>query len=635
MGTDPELFQALFEASPSCYLVLLPDWSIVAVNDAYLQATMTHRDRILGLGVFDAFPDNPDDPNSSGVNDLRASLEWVLAHRQPHSMPVTKYDIPKPDPRDGFEERYWKVLNTPVQDAQGEVAYIIHRVEDVTEQQHLEATIEEQARLLDHATVFARTLDGEVIFWNAGSAKTFGYSREEAKGKLSFQLLDTRFPMEREKIEAHLREHGEWIGEVQHRSREGRLIDVWTHWIIHPADDRRHDVVIEVHTDISERKRLERELKERTRELERIGRSKDEFIAILSHELRNPLAPIRNTVPLLRKQVGENEVLGEIASMLERPVAQLTRLVDDLLDVSRVNSGQVTLNRDTVDLVAPVRHAAELARGEVRKREQTLVLELPGSALWVNADSIRMEQVVLNLLTNASKYSGAGDEIRLTVTREQDWGLISVKDNGVGISEELLPCVFELFARGEDTNYTDDGLGIGLALVRQIVELHGGQVEARSEGRDHGSEFLVRLPLTAKPAKHEVRDSPPGAETRHRCILIVDDNQDAADSLAMLLTLHGHEVHTAYDGATGIAKAVEQQPDVIILDLGMPVMDGYEVAARLQQRLNMEQRVLIAATGYGQDKDRDRTRKAGFDHHLTKPISPDALLNLLEESFPE
>jgi CheY-like chemotaxis protein len=367
-------------------------------------------------------------------------------------------------------------------------------------------------------------------------------------------------------------------------------------------------------------------------------RRKDEFLAMLAHELRNPLAPIRTAAQVLRLKGPAEPELQLARDVIDRQVQQLTRLVDDLLDLSRVSRGKINVELEPVALAAVVARAVEISRPLIDARKHHLEVSLPEQAVQVEGDAARLAQVVSNLLNNAAKYTEQGGRIWLTVepaserAQETREVLLRVRDTGVGIAADMLPNIFQMFTQVQGSvSRSEGGLGIGLSLVRSLVELHRGSVTALSEGLGQGSEFIVRLPLLEAPAP-----SPSAGEQRPRArkasprrILVVDDNTDAADSLTLLLRVLGHVVRTAYDGPTALDLVRAQPPDVVLLDIGLPGTSGLEVARRMRQDLGLTDALLVALTGYGQDEDRRRSEEAGFNAHLVKPVDLDALHDLL------
>ena len=386
------------------------------------------------------------------------------------------------------------------------------------------------------------------------------------------------------------------------------------------AEDLAHRTVIAI-----ENARLLSALKES-------DRRKDEFLAILAHELRNPLAPIRNAVQIYRAKGLSVPELQWATDVIDRQIHQMTRLVDDLLDVSRITKGKIELRKQRVELAAVVNSAVEASRPLIEKWGHGLTVTIPPQPIQIDVDPTRMAQVLSNLLNNAAKYMDQGGRILVIAERQSGHVLIRVKDIGIGIPTETLPRIFDMFMQVDRSlERSEGGLGIGLTLVQRLVEMHGGTVEARSDGPGKGSEFVVRLAVA------EVKDQgPQGAACEHekgaapgRRILVVDDNRDVADSLGMLLRMMGNEVHTAHDGLEAVGAAAAFQPDVVLLDLGLPKLNGYEAARRIREQDGGTDMVLVAVTGWGQEEDRRRSKEAGFDHHMTKPVEFAALQELL------
>jgi signal transduction histidine kinase/ActR/RegA family two-component response regulator len=364
-------------------------------------------------------------------------------------------------------------------------------------------------------------------------------------------------------------------------------------------------------------------------------RRKDEFLATLAHELRNPLAPIRNSLQILKMPRVDAALIERSRAMMERQVHHLVRLVDDLLDVSRVMRGKITLRKERMELASVIARAIETVQPLIDAQGHELTVSLSNESLLLEADPVRLAQVIGNLLTNAAKYTEPRGKIFLTARRERDYAVLKVRDTGIGIAPEMLPKIFDLFVQVDHAaTKSQGGLGIGLTLVRNLVEMHQGRVGARSAGLGQGSEFVVHLPLAEQqveePTQPIERTQPKrnGYLSRRR-IVIVDDNVDAAESLATLLRLQGHEVRVAHDGPSGLQMIQPGRQELVFLDIGMPGMDGNEVARRLRQQPALNGLVLVALTGWGTPEDRRRTAVAGFDHHLVKPVEPAALDQLL------
>ncbi len=397
--------------------------------------------------------------------------------------------------------------------------------------------------------------------------------------------------------------------------------------------------------EIGERKQLEVALQQRAAELAEADRRKDEFLAMLAHELRNPLAPIQNAVQILALRGPDDPMLRKQRNIIARQATHMARLVDDLLDVSRITRGKIGLRSDQVELHSVIEQALEAARPLIEAREHELRLSLTLEPLPLKADPARLQQVVVNLMNNAAKYMEPGGTIWLTAEREGEWAVLRVRDTGVGIAPDLLPHIFDLFTQADRSlDRSQGGLGIGLTMVDRLVRLHGGQVAAVSGGPGCGSEFVVRLPLApdgapgmeagSKVGSSELLVSTDLPELHSARVLVVDDNVDAAESLAQLLEIWGCHVRVAFDGPTAIQAAIADEPSVVLLDIGLPGMDGYEVARRLREQEGLRNTLLVAVTGYSQ-QDRHYDGKARLDHHLTKPISPELLRQLLLSQLAE
>jgi PAS domain S-box-containing protein len=445
------------------------------------------------------------------------------------------------------------------------------------------------------------------------------------------------------RIFRHTLQTGEPHAEPEYAARRiDRGVTEYYDWQINriPLPEARHGVVC-YFRDISAQVLARRSLVEQREELQRIqhdleaaDRQKDEFLAMLAHELRNPLAPIRNANEFLMRAVPPEGRAHTAVCMIKRQVGQLTRLVDDLLDVSRITRGRIELNRTSVDLADAIMLAVETVEAQLTEKRQRITISAAERHLYVNGDFARLVQCVVNVLSNAVKYTESGGEIRVESRAEGGYAVIEISDNGMGIGPDLLPHVFDLFVQGERSlDRAQGGLGIGLSVVKRLIGMHGGTIEARSAGLRRGSTFLLRLPLVARSAEASPAPSPSGSPERR--ILIVDDNEDAANSLAMVLSVGGHQVETAYSGERAIELARAFRPDCVLLDIGLPGLDGYEVARRIRALPGGERLRLIALTGYGQESDRERAARAGFAEHLVKPVEFATLERILGHSSGE
>ena len=528
----------------------------------------------------------------------------------------------------------------PIRDESGTTVGAVLVFRDVSERKRTDLTRAHLAAIVESSddAIVSKTLQGIILSWNEGAERLFGYSAGEAIGQpITMLIPPDRRNEEKQILERIIR--GERIEhfETVRLSKDGAHIDISL--TISPIRDGAGAIVgaSKVARNISQRKRLEAsysELHEREQrarqEAEAANRAKDEFLAMLGHELRNPLSPILTALQLMKLRGGG--ALERERTVIERQVSHLTRLVDDLLDVSRIARGKVALKEELVEISEVVAKAIELATPLLDQRTHALDVDVR-RGLWVQGDAIRLNQVVSNLLTNAAKYTPPGGRITVRATEESGGIVIRVRDSGIGIARDVLPHVFDLFVQERQAiDRAQGGLGLGLTIVRNLVERHGGSVSAHSDGPGTGSEFVVRLPRAPAPLEPEaaVRADPaPEAVVRPSDaalrILVVDDSVDGAEMLAAALSAKGYKTQAAFDAAAALRLAAEFRPAIAFLDIGLPVMDGYELAARLRGLPGLSGIRLFAITGYGQESDRQRTRDAGFDHHFVKPIDLDAI----------
>jgi PAS domain S-box-containing protein len=491
--------------------------------------------------------------------------------------------------------------------------------------------------IVDHVLDGIITIDerGDIASFNRAAEKMFGYQVSEVLSRNVRMLMPEPYYSEHDAYIANYLRTG--VAKIIGTGREvtGKRKDDSTFPMelavseFHLGENRYFTGIVR---DITERKRLQDELQQRVHDLAETDRQKNEFLAMLSHELRNPLAPMRNALMLLKREQLSADARAEIHGVMERQLQQMVRLVDDLLDVSRIIRGKIDLRWEELELSTIVQRAIETAQPVIEANGQSLSVALPEQPLLIRGDAVRLAQAISNLLTNAAKYSRSATPIELAARVEHDHAIITVKDRGVGIPVHLVPRLFDLFVQGEHTiARTQGGLGIGLTLVKRIVELHHGWVHAYSAGPGQGSEFTLQLPALASPSRNANASAAPEPNSGpSRRVLVVDDNVDAAETIAMILRLSGHQVLCAYDGRAALARVNEYKPDIILLDIGLPEVDGYEVARRIRSTASLRDVRIVAISGYGQDEDRRRSHDAGIDHHLTKPVDLDALRSFVE-----
>jgi PAS domain S-box-containing protein len=507
---------------------------------------------------------------------------------------------------------------------------------------------EDQARLAaivasSDDAIISKSLDGIIQSWNAGAQHLFGYTPEEAIGQSIILIIPPERQAEEQLILERLR-RGERLEhfETVRLARDGRRMDISL--TISPIRNARGQVVgaSKVARDITEKKLAERELRE-------ADRKKDDFIALLAHELRNPLAPLKNCLQVMRLAARDPNKLEQARATMDRQLTHMVRLIDDLLDVSRISRNKMELRRQRILLSDVVSSAVETARPLIDAANQDLTITLPAMPVFLDADLTRLAQVFSNLLTNSAKYTARGGKIRLTASVKDEGGSsaspascilhpasfveVSVQDNGIGIPAEALPRIFDMFSQVDRTvERSTGGLGIGLALVKGLVEMHGGRVSAESPGEGLGSTFTIWLPaFEGMPASQESGALENGHHVQGRKVLVVDDNRDGAASMALMLQLMGDEVCIAHDGIEAIKVAGQFRPQVILMDVGMPRLNGLDATRRIREKDWGKEIKIIALTGWGQENDRAQSRKAGCDGHLVKPVSLQDLEQMLEE----
>jgi PAS domain S-box-containing protein len=583
-------------------------------------------------------------PSSMLVPPGHANEVPEILERLRHGQRIEHYEAVRRR-KDGTLVDVWARLS-PVKNAAGQIVGASVIARDVSARNRAEAALrdsEERLRsVVNHVVDGIISIDeqGTVETFNPAAERIFGYAAAEVIGQNVRVLMPEPYHGEHDAYLANYLRTGQakviGIGrEVAGRRKDGATFPLELAVSEFHIGPRRFFTGIV--RDITERKRLEQELGRRLEELADADRRKNEFLAMLAHELRNPLAPIRNALHIMKQPGADGAVVEQVREMMERQVQHMTRMVDDLLDVSRISRGKIELRKEVVDLAQVVTRTVEATRPLIEDRRHELTVSLPPGPVRLEADSTRLEQVLANLLSNAAKYTDQGGHIWLTARAEGDAVVLRVRDTGIGIVPEMLGRIFEPFVQSDraQRHSPQGGLGIGLTLVRSLVEMHGGTVRAYSDGPGRGSEFVVRLPALAQArlaggVKAGEGHRPVRATPRRR-IVVVDDNVDAAESLALVLRLAGHDVRVAHDGPTALAAVDADPPDLVFLDIGMPVMNGYEVARRLRQRPGRESLLLVAMTGWGQEEDRRLSREAGFDHHLVKPADPEALQRLLAD----
>ncbi|RZJ20407.1 MAG: response regulator [Haliea sp.] len=534
------------------------------------------------------------------------------------------------------QARWYDVTSFPA--AEGMSVYFRNVTDQKTleaDQAQLIAESEQQRRIYETALnstpdfVYVFDRDHRAMYANDALLKTWG--TDDVRGKTWMELGYEQWhaDMHDRELDQVINTRAPIRGEIPFAGTGGRRIYDYIFAPVLGADGEV-EAVAGTTRDITDRQAAEQAMREQAERLAESDRSKDEFLATLSHELRNPLAPLRNSIALLRRASHGEDRAAPIHDMMERQVNHLVRLVDELLELSRISRGTLSLRNERIELATVVRNALETTAPLLQAAGHELTVDLPPEPVWLDGDEVRLAQILTNLLDNAIKYTESGGRLAIRARAELGLAIITVSDNGMGIDAEALPRMFEMFSRGQrDSARTQGGLGIGLALSRRLAEMHQGTLDAHSDGPGRGSEFTVRLPLAAVAEAEEAGRARHGANLALTRVLVVDDNHDAGDSLAMILEMLGAEVRVARGGAEALEIFSSYQPSVILLDIGMPGMNGYEVARAIRSGHPGNPVVIVALTGWGQDEDRRRSQEAGFDHHLVKPAELDALQELL------
>jgi PAS domain S-box-containing protein len=529
--------------------------------------------------------------------------------------------------------RWHRSRGSPMRDEQGRITRWFGTCTDIEDRRRADETLraseERFARFMQHLPGLAWIKDsqGRYLYANDDAVRAFGVPREALYGRTDEEVFPPGTAAEFRGHDRRALESGAGLRGIETLEHpDGTVHHSLVSKFPIPSPEEGEVLVGGMAIDITDRLEMESALKD-------ADRRKDEFLATLAHELRNSLAPLRNGLQIMRLAGDDRGAMDEALGLMERQVTHMVRLIDDLMDVSRITRGKLGLRKERVELAGVVRAAVDTSRPLIHSAGHELSVTLPARPIFLDADPTRLSQVFSNLLNNAAKYTEPGGDVALVVEPRGGEVVVTVRDSGVGIPPEMLPRVFDLFTQVDRSlEKSHGGLGIGLTIVRRLVEMHGGRVEARSEGHGEGSEFIVRLPVALAVVHDEAGGGdarPARPAPRHR-ILVVDDSVDAASSLAMMLRLMGHEVRIAHDGIEGIAVAAAYGPDMIVLDIGMPRLNGFDACRRIREQPWGKGIFIVALTGWGQEEDKRRSQEAGFDDHLVKPVEPAALEELLE-----
>jgi PAS domain S-box-containing protein len=634
--TTEERFRGLAETVPSIIWTSDPDGVITYANERWYAYTgLTEEETATEWPERVLHPDDQERSLAEWRRALAAGTEFEIESRTRRHDGAYRWFLTRAVPIRDADDRLtaWFGVTTDVDDqkrAERERAGLL-RAEQAARAE-AESAQQRYQQLVDglDAIVWEADVDrARFTFVSRRAEQILGYPVERGLQQKGF-WVSLVHPEDRDRVlsqsraaTAECRDH-----DFEYRAATATGSELWLRDLVYVVrgEDGRAQRLRGIMVDVTEKNRAELALRD-------ADRRKDEFLATLAHELRNPLAPLRNGLEILRLG-GSDRDRAPVYQMMDRQVQHMVRLVDDLLELSRITRGLIELRRERLDVATVVRDAVETSRTLIETAGHQLTVSLPDEPLLIDGDPVRLAQVTANLLNNAAKYTDRGGHIWLTVERRGAEAAVSVRDDGIGISAEMLPHVFEMFTQvHRSRRLTEGGLGIGLSLVDTLVKMHLGRVTARSDGLGKGSEFTVHLPLAAGGARADadqhaiVRHAPESVRCR---VLVVDDNHDAAESLGMLLTVMGCDVRIVYDGPTALDAVREHQPAIVLLDLGMPEMDGHEVSRRLRRDPGFRDVLLVALTGWGQEEDRRRSRAAGFDHHLVKPVSSEALQALID-----
>jgi PAS domain S-box-containing protein len=620
LRAECERLKLIIENAPVLLAYIDTDHRYRFVNSAYSLRYGGKADEVLGQPVADILGEKV-------WAEIKPYRERVLTGE------TLEYEVDV-EPVPGNPQRMHCALN-PARTPDGRIIGYVVAVTDVTDRKRVAEARDLLAAIVESSddAIISMTLTGHVTSWNAGATRLFGYTADEMIGHTTLRLD----PPEEEHQILNRINSGESVCryETVRFTKDGRQLDVSLSAARMRDDTGRIVGVAKVARDITEAKQAEAAIKRSQDALREADRRKDEFLALLAHELRNPLAPLVNALELLRPAAAADPALQRLRNMMERQLTQLERLVDDLLDVSRISRGRFELRRAPVVLAVAVETAVEGCQSLLEAREHTISVDIPTEPLLVEGDFARLAQVFANLLSNSAKYTEPGGRIEVSVRKSGAEAVMTVSDTGIGIPHESLDVVFDMFSQVQaHKQHARGGLGIGLALVRSLVEMHRGSVEAQSAGPGRGSTFTVRLPLLQTPT--EAKPNPPQPGTlestaqRTRRVLIADDNADAAASLASILQLQGHKTRIAANGHEAVELAATYRPDIIFMDVGMPLLDGLEATRQIRAQPWGKSMLIVALTGWGQQNDRRRTREVGMNMHLVKPIDLNEIAAVLD-----